>query len=155
MEQTKHSLDLRTLLLLIVEHEDLPWDKVMELIADEVSVPTDQLKAAIAKHSEREANLAAGKLASVQLVTKTQPELDEQKKRPYSRWERERLDELVVRWNSGQKPSVIAKEMQISTQTVYQKISQLRKSRGDVKIRYSRNPAFMPQTKQGERNKAS
>lgn len=146
MEQNKQSLDLRTLLLLMVEHEEMPWDTVMDLIAEEVNIPADQLKTVITNKSRgsgrNRMSFSEPSSAAVQPTPKPSPKDGANKKRTYSRWGDDRLDELVNRWNDGQKPGEIAREMGVSTQTVYQKISRLRKTRNDVQARTSRNPAF-------------
>lgn len=144
MEHAKQPLDLRTLMLLVVEH-DVPWDNVMKLIAEEVNVPYERLKTVLTQ--QRGAAVRAEKIEPVSpiITERIQPPLsiiEESSKRSYSRWEEGRLDELIARWNDGQKPGQIAKEMGVSTQTVYQKISKLRKTRTDIKSRHSYNPAF-------------
>lgn len=138
MEQDKQSLDLRTLLVLVAEYDEVPWDKIMNLIAEEVDVPAEKLKAAlIDKASATKSTSGSSRFAEKE----SSPE-KAQSKRSYSRWGDDRLNELVNRWNKGEKPGQIAKEMGVSTQTVYQKISKLRKDRDDIKPRTSRNPAF-------------
>lgn len=138
MEQQRQHLDLRTLLVIMAE-EDVPMEKIVDLIANEVDVPSDKLHAIFSGVSRRQPQR--------EITAFSRPE--EKKttgKRSYSHWEDKRLNELVERWNRGQKPGQIAKEMGVSTQTVYQKISRLRKERDDIQTRQSRNPAFRPQT---------
>jgi hypothetical protein len=147
MEQTKQPLDLRTLFLLMIEHEEVPWDNIMDLIAEEVNIPSDQLKTTLAKKA-RSAGVSTRGRQDVEMDFKPSRDTGSNK-RTYSRWEDARLDELVQRWNDGQKPGQIAKDMGVSTQTVYQKISRLRKTRDDIQARKSRNPAFSSKGSQG------
>lgn len=110
--QETTTLDIRTLLLVMME-EEVPRERIFNLIAREMNVPVDRLINA--------------------LTTNTQNE----KKPKYTKWTEERLNELAVRWNNGEKPSYIAREMGINVQVVYQRIQALRKVRNDIKGRKS------------------
>jgi hypothetical protein len=139
--QSKQPLDLRTLVLLMVEHEDqIPAEGVMSIIAEEVNVPLERLQVAITSVQGHKSILY--KQGSLKQAEATSKASEDKPVRHYSRWEQDRLDELVRRWNGGEKPSHIAKAMGVSTPTVYQKISHLRKTSDNIKIRHSKNPAF-------------
>lgn len=107
--QETTNLDLRTLLLVMME-DDVPRERIFSLIAKEMDVPVEQL---------------------VSALTITPAD----NSRQYHKWTEERLNELVERWNAGQKPSHIAREMGITVQVVYQRLTNLRKVRTDIKSR--------------------
>jgi hypothetical protein len=142
MEQEKQHLDLRTLLVVMAENEQAPWEKIVELIADEVNVSSEKLKAVFSGASKTETRNTPTTTQERAPKDSKESSASSESKRRYSRWGDARLNELVERWNKGQKPSQIANEMGVSTQTVYQKISYLRKERDDIANRKSRNPAF-------------
>jgi hypothetical protein len=116
---TSHPLDIRTLLLLLVEHE-MPRDKVLGLIATQCGIPTDKLIEAF----------------TVRTLTAVPSS------KTYIRWDSQRIENLVSRWNQGERPSSIAKNLGCSTSVVYSKISMLRKTRSDINRRESHNPKF-------------
>jgi hypothetical protein len=115
---TTQPLDIRTLMLLLVEHE-MPRDKVFALLAHECNVPVEKLVSAVTV-------VPVAPVAPVK----------------YARWDDERINTLVALWNAGMRPSKIAAELETTTSTVYQKISQLRKVRSDINKRVARNSSF-------------
>ena len=109
---TTQPLDIKTLLLLVVEHE-LPRERIFSLIAREVNIPVDRLMDALTVH----------------------PQAPARTRQPRARWTDARLNELAIRWNSGDRPSKIAEVMGCTTATVYHQIADLRKTRTDIQKR--------------------
>lgn len=115
---TTPTLDIRTLLVLLSENE-MPRDRVFNLIARECNIPVDKLINAVTVAPVMEIN-----------------------RRPRIQWTDERVATLIELWNSGERPGHIADKMNTTTQVVYQKISQLRKTNPTIKPRTSHNPFF-------------
>lgn len=115
---TTPALDIRTLLVLLSENE-MPRDRVFNLIARECNIPVDKL---------------------INAVTIAPAVPMERRKR--MTWTPERVSALIELWNKDTKPSQIAEALGVTTQTVYQKISELRKINPNIKTRASHNPFF-------------
>lgn len=104
METNTNHMDIKTLIVLLVEHE-MDSSKMIELIATECGVSSERLANALSS------------------VTTTKRRI---------KWDDSRIEELVARWNRGEKPSAISRAMGIQTATVYQRIAALRKERSDI-----------------------
>jgi hypothetical protein len=116
---TTPTLDIRTLLVLLSENE-MPRDRVFNLLARECNIPVDKL---------------------INAVTVT-PAVTDINRRPRIQWTDEKIATLIDLWNKGERPGQIADKMNTTTQVVYQKISQLRKTNPTIKPRTSHNPFF-------------
>ena len=108
-----NNMDIKTLIVLLVEHE-MDSTKMLNLIAQECNVDAERLAKALSSATT-----------------------------PHHRikWDDDRLNDLVMRWNRGDKPSAIAKAMGCQTASVYQRIAALRKVRGDIQRRHT--PKFV------------
>lgn len=105
-------LDIKTLLHLMTI-DGMPHGHILRLISQQCNIPEERFIAAI--------------------TATAMPPMEQSRK--YLKWTPELTQDLLERWNNGDKPGHIAKSLGCSTQTVYQRVAMLRKHRTDVMFR--------------------